>query len=403
MRRERGAEMHILFVADADSRYGASHSMFQMVTALGRIDPSMKRSVVLTMDSSLAPAFEKQGCDVYRIRYYPYFQTAPQKRWKFPAKYMIRGTQYFWGRTYGLRELEKELDISSVDIIHSNSSREDLSALLAEKYDKPLLWHIREFGDRDYECYSYRKNYIDLMNRQATKMVAISDAVREHWIKKGIRPEKIIRIYNGVDDDMPQKADYRKSSSEPLRLVMAGSISETKGQVQLVEALGKLPQEICERVTLDIIGDVNMKSTYIKRVNKMIGGGYSGHIRMLGYREDVCSLLHEYDCGVMCSRSEGFGRVTAEYMMAGLPVIASDTGANPELVNEGKTGLFYRWGDTSDLAKKIELLADDALLCERMGLQAAAYAHANLTAHKNAQCIYEEYRSILDGRDRPVR
>ena len=51
MRRERGAEMHILFVADADSRYGASHSMFQMVTALGRIDPSMKRSVVLTMDS----------------------------------------------------------------------------------------------------------------------------------------------------------------------------------------------------------------------------------------------------------------------------------------------------------------------------------------------------------------
>ena len=93
---------------------------------------------------------------------------------------------------------------------------------------------------------------------------------------------------------------------------------------------------------------------------------------MLGYREDVCSLLHEYDCGVMCSRSEGFGRVTAEYMMAGLPVIASDTGANPELVNEGQTGLFYRWGDTSDLAKKIEMLADDALLCERMGLQAAA-------------------------------
>lgn len=395
--------MHVLFVADADSKYGASHSMLQMVAALGRIDPSMKRSVVVTKNSMLATGFERLGCAVYRMRYRPFYENVPKPHWKFPVKYVIRGAEYLWGVTYGLCELEKELDISSVDIIHSNSSREDLSAILAEKYDKPLLWHIREFGDRDYECYSYRKNYINLMNRQATELVAVSEAVREHWIKKGIRPEKIIRIYNGVDDDMPQKANYRKNSGEPLRMVMAGGISETKGQGQLIEAVGKLPARTLERITLDIIGDVNMKSVYVKQLSKMIGGGYSGHIRMLGYREDVCSLLHEYDCGVMCSRSEGFGRVTAEYMMAGLPVIASDTGANPELVNEGQTGLFYRWGDTSDLAKKIEMLADDALLCERMGLQAAAYAHANLTAYKNAQCIYEEYRSILDGRDRPVR
>lgn len=89
--------------------------------------------------------------------------------------------------------------------------------------------------------------------------------------------------------------------------------------------------------------------------------------------------------------------------MAGLPVIASDTGANPELVSEGQTGLFYHWGDTSDLAKKIEILAEDAPLCEQMGRQAAVYAHENLTAYKNAQCIYEEYRSILGGRGRPVK
>ena len=54
----------------------------------------------------------------------------------------------------------------------------------------------------------------------------------------------------------------------------------------------------------------------------------------------------------MCSRSEGFGRVTAEYMMAELPVLASDTEANPELIREGIDGYLYKFNDIEDMTDK---------------------------------------------------
>lgn len=197
--------MHILFVADGDDKYGAPHSLFQMVSELLKIEKSIRISVIVTKNSKLAQSYSKLGCNVYQIPYGPFIVGIPRDRWKLIVRYPKRGLEYIFGRWYGIRVLEKKFDISTVDIIHANSSREDFAAQLAQKYSKPLLWHIREFGDLDYECYSYRKNNIDLMNRSAIKCIAVSDAVGQYWIQKGIEPQKIVRIYNGVDSEVNKK------------------------------------------------------------------------------------------------------------------------------------------------------------------------------------------------------
>ena len=67
--------------------------------------------------------------------------------------------------------------------------------------------------------------------------------------------------------------------------------------------------------------------------------GIAGQINFLGPRTDVHSMLGNYQIGLMCSKSEGFGLVTAEYMHAKLGVIASNTGASPELIDNEITGL----------------------------------------------------------------
>lgn len=386
--------MHILFTSDSDDQYGASHSMYQTVSALLAVDSRLQISVVLTPGSSMERKYLDLGCQVYRIPYVPFYQAVPFQKWKLPVKYIVYGAQYYYGRLATIHRLEREMDVSAVDIIHSNSSREDFGAMLAQKYEKPLCWHIREFGDLDYPCYSYRRDHIALMNQAATVFIAVSDAVKTHWIEKGLCGRKMVRIYDGVADDKKPKENYRIADGQPVRLVMAGSICDAKGQSQLVEAIGILPGEIQKMLQVDMFGSGNKE--YCRKIEKRIKTlGLDSVIRMKGYQSDVTKRLTEYDCGLMCSRSEGFGRVTVEYMMAGLPVIASDSGANPELVKEQENGLLYHMKDVHDLARKMKMIVESPELRERMGRNAARYARANFTTEKNANQIYELYKSLL--------
>lgn len=384
--------MHILFVADGDSKYGASTSMYQMVSELKNIDKEMKVSVVLTPESTMASKFQKIGCTVYQVPYSPYMQDIPYQKWKFPIKYMLYGLKYLYGILCAGEILSKKLDMSQIDLIHSNSSREDLSAELANKYSIPLIWHIREFGDSAYQCFSYRNDYINMMNHSATELIAISDAVRFRWIERGICTNKIKTIYNGV-----LEYDYgaiRVDKHNGLHCITAGYVIPSKGQEQLVKAVCSLSQERRNNIYVDIVGDGNKK--YVKYLNGIIKRNHmEDRIRFLGYQKDLYKWIAQYDCGVMCSRSEGFGRVTAEYMMAGLPVIASDTGANPEIITDGEEGLLYQYGNIDDLKSKIVYLMDHQEIRRSMGEKASETAHARFTARINAENVYKEYCDIL--------
>lgn len=292
--------------------------------------------------------------------------------------------------------MERQLDIRKVDMIHSNSTREDFGATVAEKYGIPLVWHIREFDNLHYRCFSYRKNHVELMNHTAAKMIAISNAVKEHWIQKGVWESKIIHIANGVKENERQKQKYPEENGM-VQFVMLGALNWAKGQHQIIKAIALLPEGERERVRLDIVGDGS--SEYMNILKRLIKGNcLDGQIRLLGYQKNFYQRLCEYDCGIMCSKCEGFGRVTAEYMMAGLPVIASDTGANPELIEEQFNGLLYRYDNVEDLADKIRYLLGHAGCIERLGRNAYACAVKKYTASMNASKVYEEYKKLLEGR-----
>ena len=235
--------MHILFVADGDNKYGASHALYLLIKRLLELDDTIKISVILTRRSQMKAAYRDLGCDVYPVSYQPFWHGLPFQKWKLPIKYILYGSEYFYGRICGIRQLEKKLDVGQIDIIHSNSSREDIGAKLALKYSKPMIWHIREFGDLDFNGYSYRRDYIWLMNTVATELLAVSDAVCNHWIGKGITAEKIKRIYDGVDERV-QYATGHKSRDDAIRLIMMGAIIECKGHMQLLEAILRLPPSI---------------------------------------------------------------------------------------------------------------------------------------------------------------
>ncbi len=385
--------MHILYVADGDSKYGAPNSLFQLVSEIRKIDSTLKVSVVVTKNSDRIEDYQKLGCDVYRVFYEPFYQGIPYEYWKVPIKLIFRGILYLYGCCVSVGELERQLDMEKVDIIHANSSREDFGARVAEKYGIPLVWHIREFSDLHYRCFSYRRNYIDYMNKTATEMIAVSNVLKEHWVHKGIQEPKIVHIDNGVKENEQRKQRYPKGK-ETIRLVMLGLLNWAKGQHQIIKAMALLPKEEQKRVRLDIVGDGT--AAYTNTLKQLIKENHlDGQVRLLGYQKDFYRELCQYDCGIMCSKCEGFGRVTVEYMMAGLPVIASDTGANPELIQDGYNGMLYQYENIEDLANKIMYLLSHTSCMEMLGCNAYACAVTKYTASINARKIYEEYKKIL--------
>jgi glycosyltransferase involved in cell wall biosynthesis len=127
--------------------------------------------------------------------------------------------------------------------------------------------------------------------------------------------------------------------------------------------------------------------------------GYASDIDFKGAVNDIHQRLKYYDVGLMCSRSEGFGLVTAEYMHAGLGVIASNSGACPEIVDDGVTGLLFESGNPVDLAKCIQLFYNDRALLENCGRAAKQKAKQKYTDVINSQNIRELYKELTQKKD----
>lgn len=391
--------MHILYVSDMDVKYGAPQAQRQMVEGFRKNHIEVKITVALPIGIHSRKEFMERaneyralGCEIVCIRY---------GACKIPKQKNIIGKvkaylKWIFGLTWGVKSLASRIEMDKIDIIHSNSSREDFGAAIAEKYHKPLVWHIREFGDLDYQVLTFRKNYIEYMNQHAALCITISNVLREHWIHKGLKAEKIKTIYDGVDERIIPKREYASNFDRKLRLVLLGSVQEAKGQDRLIEALGLIEKDSLKRLSVDIVGGCPEPDYMTQLQKRMEDLELTQTVHFLGYQVNFRERLLEYDCGLMCSRSEAFGLVTVEYMAAGLPVIAVATGANPEIIRDGDIGFLYDPGSSKNLADKIELLIRHPEFCEQMGRRATRYVQERFSTRTCVEQINCEYVKLSE-------
>ena len=123
--------------------------------------------------------------------------------------------------------------------------------------------------------------------------------------------------------------------------------------------------------------------------------GLESQVKFLGTKNDLYEIYKEYDVGLTCSRAEGFGRVTAEYMYAGLCVIGSNMGATPELIEDNKDGLIYDYQNIHELSRCIERIYNDRELLRYLSKNGKKSA-IKFSSTRNAKEIYEVYLEILN-------
>lgn len=384
--------MKVLFITDPGSIGGANKSLIDLVSELK--NKHIEIIVVNSIKNDLNIYMNRVKVENYSCGHRPAMCPRSPFKWKRPLKYLYEFIQYYLSIPSSLRYLEKHIDFNSIDLIHTNSARNDLGCYISKKYGIKHVMHIREFGQEDFDCVIYKEDYYNFLNKYTDRFIAISDAVSEAWIAKGIEKDKVCVIYNGIDiSDLRKKTSYDIYNNY-LKLVIVGGVCEAKGQLQCIEALNLLPLEIKNRVSLDIIGWGD--PLYIMEIKKRINNYNLKNVCLLGAREDIHLILKDYDVALMCSKSEGFGRVTAEYMFAGIGIIASDRGANRELIDDGINGLIYKYNDNQDLAEKIEFLYLDRAKIREYGKLAQQKAFDSFTIQRNADKIIQIYKSVVD-------
>lgn len=387
--------MKVLYILDYGTVGGATHSFLELVTQMKKL--GVCPVVCLGQETDIVQYLDKEGIEYLCTGHRTVLEADFVKR-KLLSRFFWKQALSFFVRERKAMRIVGSIDISSIDLIHTNSARNDIGCYICKKYGIPHIMHIREFADADFNCISYRPNYISVYNHYTSIFISISDAVKKHWIKKGIREDKVITIYNGIHyEDITVSSDDDKKRHD-LYMIIAGGVFPAKGQHLAIEALGKLPENIRCHFYIDVAGWYS--DEYVQKMKDYASSmGYEKQVNFLGSINDVHERMGKYQIGLMCSRAEGFGRVTAEYMHGRLGVIASDSGANPELIEDGLTGLLFKSGDAQSLADCILKFYNDRELLIKLSNAGQEKARALYTQQKNAESIYELYKKLLNRKD----
>ena len=389
---DRLKDMKVLYIASGDSKYGAPKALMNMLLHMKEycdVEP-----VLLTKKRNrLNEMCDEHQIENYSCWYCDFMCGSPYTFWPMKAaKHMVKYLLYLYGSVCRRSVLKTGIDFEQIDIIHTNHNRIAIGAYISRKYKKPHVWHIREFGIEDYHVSFYRPGTISYMNKSADAFITISDAVKTCWVKKGLNAQKTLTVYDGLEVETIHTPSASGSLGPGLRLVIVGHIQESKGQLQLVNAVAFLPEEIRKNIYVDIIGEGYQE--YISKIKKVVQKNKYMNIHFLGYCDHVSQILPKYDVGVMCSQSEGYGLVTVEYMLAGLIVIASDTGANPELLRKAGCGMLYKYGDTRSLADCIRSIYENKEQYRKRSVPTQEFS-----IKESVERIFQIYQKILKNKE----
>ena len=382
--------LKVVFIADVGLAGGATKSLIEVVTTL-KNNHNIVPVVLTSQNSEMNAKLTELGIENHVTGHCPFMQGEPDAKWKKPVKWILFAMKYCLSYKSSFNKALAQVDWDSVDLIHTNVARLDIGMRIAKEKGIPSITHIREFAELDFNCWSYRPHYVSYLADNNDGFIAISNAVRDYWVQKGIPKDKITVIYNGVDYTKIACADHGTwESDKALKLVIAGGVIPNKGQWQAIDAICGLPDDIVNNIRLDVMGGIT--ETYQAKLSEPLKKrGILDQVSFLGACSDVYDRLKDYHIGLMCSKAEGFGRVTVEYMHAGLGVIASDTGANPELINDGENGLLYKRSDTATLTDAIRRLYEDRKLLISIADNGKASAAEKFRNDINAKNIYEYY------------
>ncbi|MEQ8968614.1 MAG: glycosyltransferase family 4 protein [Azospirillaceae bacterium] len=280
-----------------------------------------------------------------------------------------------------------------IDVVHVQDREEFKSWWLAARLaGLPFVKHQR--------APAVRGRYDRFVYRRCAAVVPVSDFIRSTLDGLGapvcgtvynpfaIRPREIDR----AEARAAVLAELGLPETARLVVVMA-RLTERKRQVLAVEALARLPADPPVHLLLPGAGpDAEVWRPRIQARAAELG--LADRVHLLGQRADALRLTAASDVLAAPAVDEAFGRNTSEAVLLGTPVVASDSGGNPELFTDGHNGLLFPPDDVEAFAGALGRVLFEPGLAEHLADTALAEVGDRLSPERHAEAILSIYRTV---------
>ena len=387
--------MKIIFILSSTITHGGGTKAF-MQMLMGGIKHGIKPLVILPDNNGIYKILTKNKipCKAlhlhYRMSVYPWKTTILDKLLFLPrliGRFSVNSLA-----TIQLLKITKQF---KPDIIHTNVSVVAIGYYVARLLKIPHVWHIREYGDLDFNLYHYPSRKVQLCKYKCLNSytLCITKDIQQHNNLYQWKNSRV--IYDGVLSN--SLLTYQKNKAPYF--LFAGRIEKAKGILPLLDAYAIYCQQHPAPLLLYIAGNGSLEYTKIVK-DKILQYGIEDRVVFLGMRDDILALYQKAKALIVPSLSEGFGFITAEAMFSGCLVIGNDVAGTREQFDNGKeiTGeeIALRYTTQKELVQHlIDVTNNDIDYYEPMIRRAQQVVAQLYSVEEHAKQVYDLYLKIL--------
>jgi glycosyltransferase involved in cell wall biosynthesis len=292
-----------------------------------------------------------------------------------------------------IARLHRLIRASCPDIVHLNSriGADVMGGIAARLAGVPTV-HTRRQDNPESRL------AVALKYRLHDRVVAISDGIGRVLLSEGLPPGKLRVVRDALDpapfSHVPDKgglaATFGFQSADPVIGVVAQLIAR-KGHRFLLEAMPTVLAS-CPRTQVLIFGKGPLDAALREQIDHL---GLVGHVRLVGFRDDLPRILPSLDLLVHPALMEGLGVSLLQASACRVPIVASAVGGIPEAVRDGLNGLLVPPGDTPALAKAIVELLPDTARRQAMGADGLALVEREFSPRQMVEGHLRVYRELV--------
>jgi glycosyltransferase involved in cell wall biosynthesis len=303
---------------------------------------------------------------------------------KYIPEYRVSGYNPYWTLSPFL--LPITVSIKGADLIHTAP---DYARFFYQKSVPLVLTFHGYLLDGRLRTYCSRlTNIHHLTDLRLWTRLAIKKAhtvtVVSHFLSRIIQKDQNISrpirvIYNGIDENLFAPVPSSTSASKKIRVFYSGNLTRRKG----AHWLPAIAKQLQKNIRIFYTQGLRTRNVFASNTDLYSVGSVP--------LDDMPDCYRQMDILLMPTVREGFGLAVAEAMACGLPVVASNCSAIPELIDDGKGGFLCPVGDVNAFAEKINLLADSPKLRREMG----EYNRAKVEKMFTLDRMIKEYQDLF--------
>ena len=310
---------------------------------------------------------------------------------------------------HAMRDL---VDQFQPDIIHCHGGRANLMGAIVRRSRRvPVLTTVHSDYRLDYLGNPLKQHTFGAANSVALRFLdfyqPVADRMARTLIERGFDPERIVKIYNGMDFHRPEgdfdRAQYLQDNygteidDGDVLCGIAARLTAVKDIATTVRAFAAALAD-APQLRLFIAGEGEDEEMLKKLAAQL---HVSDRVTFCGWVSPIEPFFRAMDINLLSSVSETFPYSILEGVCAGCATICSDVGGMPELIDTGENGYIFPVGDYKKLSEYMVRLANDAALRERFAQ--ALYEKASRDFSKDKLCERQEanYRHLLARFHRP--